>query len=346
MQDSRARARFPRPEVRTAAGWGRSARSLAADPGFIRLSRTLWAALPPGTGAGELMRRGRAAPSAVLAADVTAPEVLHVWERAALLQTHRIQEDLLVSHLSAARMWGLPLSPSPMPWSHRLLGEPPAFRALETRPQLSYLGRPRHPENGSLILHRSLGLPSATGPWDSQVTGSIETLLACMPWLPGWRAVAAVDRALMTGPQLAGPMTGLTADDLLSVAAALPPGTRGIARLRRAVERSAPQTWSPMETLLRLVVMRAGLPAPVMNLPVHLPDGTRFVLDLAWHKPRTALEYNGRVHYEDRRTYGDEQHRSHVLEDLGWKVRTVVVADLKDPQRLSALLRWLRRSLA
>ena len=73
-----------------------------------------------------------------------------------------------------------------------------------------------------------------------------------------------------------------------------------------------------------------------MNLPVIVRDGSRFVLDLAWREQRTALEYNGRVHYEDRKTYGDEQHRLHLFADAGWDVRTVVAADLKDPQRGAA----------
>lgn len=327
MQDHRARARFPRPDVRSPDEWGRSARSLAGDPSFERISRSLWARVPDASGAHP-----------------GAP-VLSIGERAALLQLHRADEHLLVSHLSAARLWGLPLSDSAMTWSHRLLGEQPLIRELESRPQLSHLGRPRHQGPGAVRLHRGFGLEPVIGLWGAQVASPTETLLGSMPWLPGWRAVAAVDRMLVTGPRLLGPLGQLTPDSLLTEAEALPAGTHGIARLRRAVGSSAPSTWSPMETLLRMLVIRCGLPAPTMNLPVRLPGGIRYVLDLAWREQLTALEYNGRVHYEDRRTYGDEQHRLHVLADAGWKVRTVVVADLKDPHRTAAMLRWLRTHL-
>jgi len=62
--------------------------------------------------------------------------------------------------------------------------------------------------------------------------------------------------------------------------------------------------------------------------------------------PSERSHNNARVHDEDRRTYGDEQHRLHLLADAGWDVRTVVAADLKDPQRTAALLYWLRTHLA
>lgn len=341
MHDHRARARFPRPDLRTAAGWGRSPRSLTGDPSFERVSRSLWARLP----SSARTRETTAAHQLVSSAAAESQPFLNLWERAALLQLH-CADGLIVSHLSAAQLWGLPLSSSPAPWTHGLLGEATRFRALESRPQLSYLEHRRNEHSEAMLLHKSVGLRPVLGPWGAMVSSPAETLLGCMPWLPGWRAVAAVDRMLVTGSSLHGPLDRLSADSLLKEADGLPAGTRGIARFRRAVGLSAASTWSPMETLLRLLVVRAGFAEPAMNLPVVAQDGSRFVLDLAWPEQLTALEYNGRVHYEDRKTYGDEQHRLHLLADAGWAVRTVVAADLKEPQRTAALMHWLRTRLS
>lgn len=101
-----------------------------------------------------------------------------------------------------------------------------------------------------------------------------------------------------------------------------------------------------METLLRMALTSAGLPMPVMNLPVAIGDGRRYHLDLAWAGAMVAAEYNGRVHYENRQVYGDEQHRLHILEELGWQVRVVVAEDLRDHTRFRKLVAWLHRAMA
>ena len=49
----------------------------------------------------------------------------------------------------------------------------------------------------------------------------------------------------------------------------------------------------------RLVPGRArGLPRPVVNLPVRLPDGRLIFLDLAFPEAMVAVEYDGRHHSE------------------------------------------------
>ena len=155
LHDHRARARFSRPELRTAAAWSRSPRSLAGDPSFERVTRSLWARLPPAarsrttTAADQLVSVGEGEPQ----------PILRVWERAALLQLH-YADSLLVSHLSAAQLWGLPLSSSPAPWTHGLLGEESRFGPLESRPQLSCVEQRQHEHSGAMLLHKSLGLRS------------------------------------------------------------------------------------------------------------------------------------------------------------------------------------------
>lgn len=92
------------------------------------------------------------------------------------------------------------------------------------------------------------------------------------------------------------------------------PGTRGKALLFQALNQAAPNVWSPMETVLRLVVIELGVPPPAHNLPVVLSSGRKVYLDLAWKQRRKALEYNGKVHHLNWRQYRDEAGR---LNELG-----------------------------
>jgi hypothetical protein len=55
---------------------------------------------------------------------------------------------------------GRPLSSSPAPWTHGSLGEESRFRALESRPQLSYVEQRQNELSAAMLLHKSLGLRS------------------------------------------------------------------------------------------------------------------------------------------------------------------------------------------
>lgn len=125
----------------------------------------------------------------------------------------------------------------------------------------------------------------------------------------------------------------------------LPLTSHGVRAVSRALGRTAPRMWSPMETLVRLIVVAAGFPAPVMNVTVRTPYGTRH-LDLGWEEEMVAVEFNGQVHSTDHAAYKDEMHRLEVLRDLGWAVRVLVYDDLVDPRRRGEWLTWLSRRLS
>lgn len=125
----------------------------------------------------------------------------------------------------------------------------------------------------------------------------------------------------------------------------LPPTSRAVVAVRAALQRCALGSWSPMETLVRLIAVHAGFPPPVMNHRVVTDYGVRH-LDLAWPESMAALEFNGRVHRQDHGTYKDEMHRLEVLRDEGWAVRVLVHDDLREPRRRKEWLTWLARHLA
>ncbi|MCD2192433.1 hypothetical protein LQ327_03355 [Actinomycetospora endophytica] len=96
-------------------------------------------------------------------------------------------------------------------------------------------------------------------------------------------------------------------------------GCRNVPTVARLLD---PRSESPMETRIRLVVLRAGFPPPVSQHEVW--DGPWLVarLDLAWPAWKVALEYDGQDHaLEDRR--GRDVERIDELTALGWVVITV-----------------------
>ncbi|MEP6697029.1 MAG: hypothetical protein ABJA34_09150 [Pseudonocardiales bacterium] len=93
--------------------------------------------------------------------------------------------------------------------------------------------------------------------------------------------------------------------------------------------------------MLRLRVIRAGLPPPEAQIEVW-HDG-QFVarVDLGWHGAKVALEYDGAWHGAPGRLAGDRK-RTNALVPTGWIVIYVTAADLRD---LSGILVRVRQAL-
>lgn len=271
------------------------------------------------------------------------PPVLTAEERAALLQP-MFGASSAVGGLSAATLWGIPI-PTGMRWTHHFLGEPAPPALVDLRPQLSFTGYRRSQARPDVLIRKGLELPVEAAVWGAQVTGALETLLAIQPLAPGWKAVAAVDHILATGLSYADPRWPITPGELLNLVDQLPPYTRGAAALRVSIGRAATNVWSPMETLLRLMLVHEQFPEPTCNLRVQLPDGTWAHLDMAWEREKVAVEYNGSIHFQNRQQYGDEMHRLAQFKRMGWDVHISICADLADRRRWQALTGDLWKAL-
>jgi very-short-patch-repair endonuclease len=94
---------------------------------------------------------------------------------------------------------------------------------------------------------------------------------------------------------------------------------------------------SPQETRLRLLLHRSALPDPIAQFRI-VVDG-RLVArpDFAWPDRKVALEYDGLWHGEPGQFARDRQ-RLNRLQAAGWRVVFVTAADLRDPERLLALI--------
>lgn len=96
---------------------------------------------------------------------------------------------------------------------------------------------------------------------------------------------------------------------------------KGITRCRKALELMEEHTDSVMETMLRLTLEQYGLPRPVVNLPVKLPDGHHFFLDLAFPEAMVAVEYDGKHHSEQ---WEQDSLRRFAIEASGWAYVQVI----------------------
>lgn len=95
-------------------------------------------------------------------------------------------------------------------------------------------------------------------------------------------------------------------------------GKRGLRKAKEAIKLIRVGSDSPQETLLRLTLVRAGLPEPELNVAIIGDDGLRHhEPDLSYRKYRIGIEYEGEHHGDEVQTVRDIA-RSECYEMLGW----------------------------
>lgn len=95
-------------------------------------------------------------------------------------------------------------------------------------------------------------------------------------------------------------------------------GKRGLLKAKEAIKFIRVGADSPQESLLRLALVRAGLPEPELNVPIVSGDGTRHhEPDLSYRKFRIGVEYEGDHHSEEGQIVRDIA-RSERYAQLGW----------------------------
>ncbi|WP_237208757.1 hypothetical protein [Rothia nasimurium] len=221
----------------------------------------------------------------------------HEKYRATIAAVHLAAPETTFSHAAAACLHGYALAKTPT--AVDIVGPPDSRgRARGTRKHYTY--KP-------IEEHRTL-----VGGF--RVTGKVQTVVDCARYLPREEAVVIADSALNQG------LVGLEelSHELSSVAG------WGSGKCRRVRALMSPLSESPGESLLRLVLVEAGLPAPVEQFEVDLL-GQRFRLDLAYPDSMIALEFDGEIKYENfgprSEVEWSERRRESLLQNAGWVVR-------------------------
>lgn len=113
-------------------------------------------------------------------------------------------------------------------------------------------------------------------------------------------------------------------------------GCHGIKRLRRAVSLAEARSESPMESRLRLELLRARLPAPCVQKELHDSAG-RFLarVDLFYPDIRLVVEFDGQNH-RDRLV--SDLRRQNALVAAGYEVLRFTAADLAIKGRVAGIV--------
>lgn len=95
----------------------------------------------------------------------------------------------------------------------------------------------------------------------------------------------------------------------------------GAGRARRAAAWVREGVDSPMETRLRMLIVLAGLPEPVVNHQLRDEEGRVLMrFDLSYPSLKLILEYDGRHHAESDQQWGRDLARREDLDRRGWRI--------------------------
>ena len=115
------------------------------------------------------------------------------------------------------------------------------------------------------------------------------------------------------------------------------PSRSGLKRARAALPLLRDRSESQRESLLRVIIVLAGLPEPECNYTVFSDEGEFLGRgDLAYPDYKLFVEYQGDQHRTDRAQWRADIRRIGRLEDHGWQVLQFTDDDLRDPAALVA----------
>jgi hypothetical protein len=198
------------------------------------------------------------------------------------------------SHTTAAELWGAPLP-------RRLEGQVHVSGAGARARTAGAIG---HESPAASVLRG--GLPASSPELTFFELAGILTL----------DELIAVGDHLVLDPHQLDPFDLRPYTTLDRLGGALDRRRRHIRRARAALEQVREGVESPMETVLRLLIVRAGLPEPICGYEVARVGW----FDLAWPRHMVLAEYDGDQHRTSRRQYERDIERYDGAADLGWRV--------------------------
>ena len=269
----------------------------------------------------------------------------------ALLAGARALLPVMLDDWRFSRVTALGLAGLPVPWRVRDGGEPLHVTSTDGR-------GPRRP---GVVTHRarsSLDVQGVTSAGAASTGPARLRLLAdglpvddpVVAWVESG-SLMTVDDLVRAGDALLGSWSefdvarGRTVDELRRAVASAR-GRRGVGRVREALELVRPGVESPKETELRLLLLRAGLPEPEINVRTY-DDRGRYLgrpdLRYAWCK--LAVEYEGDEHRRDPWRFRTDILRRERFADAGWWTVRCTDDDLRG-RRADELVARVRRRLS
>lgn len=237
-------------------------------------------------------------------------------------------DNPIFSHLSAAALRRLPL-----------VGEWPE------RPHVLFLSRGSGRSTRHIVRHGRLEMSSPSLIDGLQATSLLATVVDVASTVSFDAGVVMADaaiRTLVTDARVAD-----IKHDLFLEARRIAPN-HGNARVCRVIEFADPKADRPGESLSRVSILRAGLTAPLLQVPLRGASGKEYLVDFFWPEFNVIGEFDGKAKYTDpaflrgrtaEQAVYDEKLREDDLRAVPygftrWKWSTAIL-----PAALGALLR-------
>ncbi|MFN8218197.1 MAG: type IV toxin-antitoxin system AbiEi family antitoxin domain-containing protein [Solirubrobacterales bacterium] len=234
------------------------------------------------------------------------------WEGRLMSAVLACGRDAVLSHRSAAQLWGL------IP---RRAIPPEATRPLALRPQHGI--RPRQAELRADEVGEVDGIPVAS------VARTMLDLASLLDQRDLENAWNEMEVRQLWDPVGVGEMVGRH------------PGKRGVARLRRLMHSRGPsgRTRSELESRFLRLLDDHHLPRPRLNSHLHL-RGRFFEIDALWPHQRLAVELDGAAVHRTHRAFQRDRERDRILVAEGYRTARVTWEQLHgEPGRIAADLR-------
>lgn len=221
------------------------------------------------------------------------------------------------SHATAARLWGISVP-----------------ERLERLPDLHVSVTGGQPRRAGVVTHRVRDL-------DSRRLRGLPLISPEEAWLQ-LAPVLSLDELVIAGDSAVRRKRPLSSLPLLEQIVASRAGQRGVASARRALRDVRCGTDSRPESRLRLILVRAGLPEPIIGHTVHHEGYWVGTPDLAYVHERVAIEYQGSGHRQEE-VFEEDIDRLERFREAGWTVIQVTRRHLPDAH---LLVGRVRRALA
>jgi hypothetical protein len=287
--------------------------------------------LPPGTPIGftvpDALTRG-ITPRRLRAKDLSSPfHGMRARRRLVGAETVSLLLAALPPHAfvcgtTAACLWGLPLAAQQEAeaWTRPRIGVPPAETRIRRE---GVLGHRLAVEGDDVVRRRGLAVLSPARTWVD-----VSRVMRLPRFLALTDALLSARHPLVSAEELARHHERFA-------------GGRGARVRQRALELADGRAESPRESMVRLILIEAGLPRPECN--VEIWHHRRFVarVDMLYADEWLVIEYDG-DHHRDPDQWSRDQIRRAELESLGYRMIVVTRRDFDDPD---ALVRRIRRLL-
>lgn len=212
----------------------------------------------------------------------------------------RMTGDQFFSHVTAAILHGLPLPARCLMQPNVDVGT--SVRAARRRGR-GVAGHLIPAERARLVFVTNLPVASVVDVWCQLST------------------VLTLDELVIVGDSLVRRNRPPATMAQLAAGVARHAGLAGARRLREAFALVRPRTDSPKETVLRLIIVRGGLPEPEVNVRLVNRFGAFLAFgDTVYLLYKILVEYDGGQHREDEKQFHRDVDRLDDLAEEGWRV--------------------------